>query len=848
MKLLQINTFYDEYLRTFYRAQPWLRAAAPEKQRNALLADGFSAAHILAPWLGRHGYEADLLIANAWQEQARWAIDRALTPPFSRQDLIALTARRIEDARPDVLYIVDPIMFDSRFLRALSWKPRLVVGWRAAPIPTDADFSEYDVMLSSDDGFARQALEHGAHTTERFRPGFPSWIAEAVAEEPKAWDVVFAGQVSPDHRTRLRRLTSVGKLPLRWSREVGVRYRLLCGAPDDLPAAVHMHDGGPVWGVAMHRFLRSGRIVFNVHIDSAEQAGQNMRMVETVGTGSFLLTEDGPGVRALFEPGREIEVFRDGYELHDKIRHYLDHPEDREAIARAGQRRCLVEHSMERRAEEFDAMLRRALARAANGARTWGGSGSDHTASGLGALAAGRPMAAFGHLCRAAAHSTDLALRGALAAAAAGLGDLDGAEAELRRLAGERPGDPAVADALARIAATRCMAPISVAPHPAGSMTDLLVVTGVNPGEGGAGAALAGIVAAAQYGGRRVSWLKPGPVSDDSDLDAALLSGVPVLLFHPQLIGFARTLSVIERSARPPLLYLLDSSFFCVRSYNHRTGETGACTACLGGATEWAEANGCLPFPVSNPDAVAWIDRLRPLVRAGRVRLLAQNARQAALARSQFGEAVPIPVIGMWTEELGRLLAPASPGPPPAPDDAHTVVFHGTDHPAKGARWSVEVARHAPRLRFLFPFGVPLACDPPGNAVFQPARWDNGLADAVARSAMTLVPSLWSAPIEAALVKSLACAPAVAVCGNPTAFSDELPGDLVLRLPPDPGAAAVLLEEKVLNGWRPADTTRADWLMRFRRDNAGMANAVFDAGAQATAVMPACRLPFLHGR
>lgn len=49
-----------------------------------------------------------------------------------------------------------------------------------------------------------------------------------------------------------------------------------------------------------------------------------------------------------------------------------------------------------------------------------------------------------------------------------------------------------------------------------------------------------------------------------------------------------------------------------------------------------------------------------------------------------------------------------------------------------------------------------------------------------------LVPSLWSAPVEGALIKSIAAGRAVAVADNHSAFSHELPMWAVSRLPSDP--------------------------------------------------------------
>ncbi|MDP2598439.1 MAG: glycosyltransferase, partial [Candidatus Liptonbacteria bacterium] len=51
--------------------------------------------------------------------------------------------------------------------------------------------------------------------------------------------------------------------------------------------------------------------------------------------------------------GEEIVVYKDNKDLAEKIKYYLAHPEEREAIAKRGYERTIREHSTERRFEEI---------------------------------------------------------------------------------------------------------------------------------------------------------------------------------------------------------------------------------------------------------------------------------------------------------------------------------------------------------------------------------------------------------------------------------------------------------------------------------------------------------------
>ncbi len=58
-----------------------------------------------------------------------------------------------------------------------------------------------------------------------------------------------------------------------------------------------------------------------------------------------------------FAIGREVVVYADLDDLVDKIRHYVAHDAEREAIAAAAHRRALAEHTYARRLGEIVAAI-----------------------------------------------------------------------------------------------------------------------------------------------------------------------------------------------------------------------------------------------------------------------------------------------------------------------------------------------------------------------------------------------------------------------------------------------------------------------------------------------------------
>ena len=367
---LQVHTFYPGYLDGFYRKHPGLADSTFHAQIDALVRDGFSGIHLFAPYMAEFGYCPHLIVANNLPSQRKWLCEQGLG---SREAAIHDTVRRqIECIRPSILYLSDPVTFDGRFLRSLSWRPQLVLGWRAADIPDGIDWSGFDMMLSSLAGLRQIALELGAKAAEHFFPGYPAWINTRIPPGDPEYDVVFSGSwTTNQHVRRNRYLLSIARASQSASNRFSCAYYLHAPA-GGVPHEVARVDGGPRFGIDMHAAIRTGRIVVDARgsigyrrpnaaaaADLAAGETANMRIFEVTGSGRFLLTEHYENLKDYFEPGVEIETFQDEAELIQKIRYYLAHPERREAIARRGQERCLREYSMSRRASALGDIIRR---------------------------------------------------------------------------------------------------------------------------------------------------------------------------------------------------------------------------------------------------------------------------------------------------------------------------------------------------------------------------------------------------------------------------------------------------------------------------------------------------------
>jgi hypothetical protein len=123
-------------------------------------------------------------------------------------------------------------------------------------------------------------------------------------------------------------------------------------------------------------------------------------------------------------------------------------------------------------------------------------------------------------------------------------------------------------------------------------------------------------------------------------------------------------------------------------------------------------------------------------------------------------------------------------------DNNETIdfVFHGTLIDAKGVIVVLELAKAMPQNSFLIPYSKEeVRVNFPNqklseNITFDSCTWNTGLKEWLFKSKIILCPSLWSAPIEGGVLKSLYFNGCVAVFDAKYSFGSELSEDVVIKI------------------------------------------------------------------
>jgi len=394
MKFLILNTDYPEFLRWLYAQHPGLEKQPCEEQMRVRSESLFGVADFYSSSLRKLGHEAWDIHANsefmqkAWarehgirieeptpvEQRARTVLHRvrrmaAKTPlrhlkPLVRPVLSSLDtkptwfydilAAQIKHHRPDVL--LNQVMngISSQFLKEMKPYVRLLVGQHAATRVSDAeDFRCYDLVVSSFpptiEYFRRKGIP-----AELNRLGFEPRVLSCLEDEERTFDVAFIGSFHSVHSSRVTWLEALcARFP---------QIRIWGAGIDHLSPASPIRKCyvGQAWGRAMYQILRKSKITLNHHGDIAPYAN-NCRLYEATGVGTLLITDWKENLHEMFDPGKEVVAYRTPEECAELIQYYLEHDEEREVIARAGQERTLREHTYHQRMEELVDIVRKYL-------------------------------------------------------------------------------------------------------------------------------------------------------------------------------------------------------------------------------------------------------------------------------------------------------------------------------------------------------------------------------------------------------------------------------------------------------------------------------------------------------
>lgn len=398
MKFLIINTDYSEFLCDLYTKNPGLAHASYAEQMQIRNESLFGTADFYSSNLHLLGQEAWDIHANneclqkAWvrgytgaeisSESFRPSILESLQKnarkiahhmpahclrPYAQalrmftdlhpQWYYRILESQIQYYQPDVIWNHD-FTLSTGFLRKMKAHTNLLIGQIAAPFPEEVDYNAYDLILSSLPNFVDYFRTRGIHCELQrlyFEPKVLSALSQGTGHQIP---VSFVGSISSAHGQRVKWLEYISQI-IYPHNKFGIWGTGVNTLPKNSPIR-HVYQG-PAWGKEMYQILRASKITLNNHINIAGHYANNMRLFEATGVGTLLITDWKENLSEIFEPGKEVVTYHTSEECAELINYYLENDREREAIAKAGQKRTLRDHTYYQRMKELLGIVERYL-------------------------------------------------------------------------------------------------------------------------------------------------------------------------------------------------------------------------------------------------------------------------------------------------------------------------------------------------------------------------------------------------------------------------------------------------------------------------------------------------------
>ncbi len=398
---VKVNMFYPSYLADYYARNPRIIKESYAEQLSHLMSDRFGWSDFLTKQLRKLGVDAQEIVANAIPLQNAWALEHG-----SRASGNHLLVQQLKALKPDVVLWDSTSIHNGEFIDYVKAEVRTIrqsIGYCGGPFSLERikQFKSFDYMLSCVPGFVSTFKKQGIPSYQLNYAFEDSLLNEIRTNNLyQISDVFFAGGLTAGFGYHNLRIKVIEKLladnvdmrvhaPLSQEGELhllikqglflstfalkylgfkklldripGVRKAVQwheCPKKNKYPKLVERKILPPLFGIEMLKALSKAKVGFNVHIDVAGDDAGNMRLFETTGVGTCLVTDWKENLKNLFEPAKEVVTYKSAAECTEKIKWLLDHPKEREAIAKAGQARTLTEHSYSKRAEQLDEIIR----------------------------------------------------------------------------------------------------------------------------------------------------------------------------------------------------------------------------------------------------------------------------------------------------------------------------------------------------------------------------------------------------------------------------------------------------------------------------------------------------------
>jgi len=403
-RFVKITSYYRDFLKNYYKSNPQIIYKTYKEQLDHLMNQAYAWSNYYSIHLNKIGYEAQEIVCNAEPLQAAWTKENG-----SVSKDLEIVFDQLNSIKPEVVFFQDSFKFNGEWVTELKKKIpsiKLTIGFCCTNF-NDLyleQFKAFDFVIVCSPHFEKSFKEFGLKVYTIMH-AFDASLIERVKinnNYPEA-DFIFLGSFIPGpdgHDLRQQvvehlinskinielysHILTINTIDLLFRQSAyisanALKKMNLSTLAETLPgikkayylsrmpqnpkniSLIKKHSKPSIYGIEMFKALSHSKIGFNYHGFAAGDYAANVRLFEVPGVGSCLITDLKKNLNDIFEIDKEVVAFTSAEECVEKVKWLINHPAERKAIAVAGQRRVLKDHTFEIRANHLDEIIRKEL-------------------------------------------------------------------------------------------------------------------------------------------------------------------------------------------------------------------------------------------------------------------------------------------------------------------------------------------------------------------------------------------------------------------------------------------------------------------------------------------------------
>lgn len=401
---VKVTSYYRDFLRRYYDQNPGVVNLSYDDQMAHLMCKAYSWADFYSRHLRALDNDAYEIVANAEPLQNAWAKEHG-----SAATGLQIVLDQIKYLKPDVIMFQDSYNFNGEWIKELKKivpSIKLTFGYGCSSFNNLhlEQFKAFDFMIVCSPRFSIEFKKSGLRVYTLLHAFEDSLLDKIKIDNtyPEVDFSFFGSFIAGSGGHLLRKevvnqlmkskinldiyahILKINPLDLFRRRSAYISVQIMKGLKLDnlaksipgikkayflseLPqnpkniSAISKIAKPPVYGLDMFKAISRSKIGFNLHGEAAGDYAANVRLFEITGVGSCMVTDWKKNLNEIFEIDKEVVSFTSGEECIEKIKWLLDHPQKREEIAMAGQKRVLKDHTFKIRASQLNEIILKEL-------------------------------------------------------------------------------------------------------------------------------------------------------------------------------------------------------------------------------------------------------------------------------------------------------------------------------------------------------------------------------------------------------------------------------------------------------------------------------------------------------